>query len=146
MSSFNWPRIVLCGLIVGATFTLMTAALVSTLGSEFLAAAGTHAADGSGVTKTGPILYLVTISAGLWAMWLYALVRPRFKSTFGAVVTVSLAWWLIASIQSLKWMLVLGIPLNAALPLTGNLVPTVIAVFIGSIAFGNVPPDQPHKP
>lgn len=146
MSSLNWPRIGLCGLIVGAVFTLMTAVLVGTLGSEFLAAAGRHGADGSGTTKTGPVLYLVTVSAGLWAMWLYAVVRPHFESTLGAVATVSLAWWLITSVQSLKWILLLGIPLSAVLPLTANLIPIAIAVFVGSVAFGNVQLDQPRRP
>ena len=146
MSSLNWPRIVLCGLIVGVVFTLMTAVLVGTFGSEFLAAARAHAADGSGTTKTGPVVYLLTVFAGLWAMWLYALVRPRFESTVGAVATVSLAWWLIASVQSLKWILLLGIPFSAFLPLTANLIPTAIAVFVGSVAFGHVQPNQPLHP
>lgn len=136
MNSLNWLRIALCGMIAGSVFTLMTAVLVGTFGSEFLSVAGTHAADGSGATKTGPSLYVVTVSAGLWAMWLYAVLRPRFKSVIGAVTAVSVAWWLIASIQSLKWVLLLGIPLSAALPLAANLIASVVAVFVGSIAFG----------
>lgn len=142
MTSLNWPRIILCGLVAGATFTLFTTVLVGALGSEFLAAADAHAAAGGGSTRTGPALYFATLAAGLWAMWLYAVVRPQFSSNFGAVITVSLAWWFIASLQSLKWVLLLDIPLSACLPLAGNLVPTVIAVFIGSTLFGSVQSNQ----
>lgn len=113
MGSLSWPRIVLCGLIVGATFTLLTAVLVGTVGGEFFAAAGAHAAAGDGIGKTGLGLYFATIAPGLWAMWLYAVVRPRFSGNLGAVVAVGLAWWFIASLQSLKWVLLLGIPLSA---------------------------------
>jgi Na+-translocating ferredoxin:NAD+ oxidoreductase RnfD subunit len=79
-------------------------------------------------------------------MWLYAVVRPQFSNNLGAVIAVSLAWWFIASLQSLKWVLLLGIPLSACLPLTLNLVPTVIAVFIGTSLFGSVQSNQPLEP
>ncbi len=144
MSSLKWPRIILCGFVAGVTFTLLNIVLVGTFGSEFLAAAGAHAAGGS--TNTGPALYFATIAAGLWAMWLYAVVRPQFSNNLGAVIAVSLAWWFIASLQSLKWVLLLDIPLSACLPLAWNLVPTVIAVFIGSTLFGSVQSNKPLEP
>lgn len=143
MASLNWPRIVLCGFVTGSTFTLLTAVLVGAVGGEFLAAAHAHAAAGDGKATTGPGLYFATLAPGLWAMWLYAVVRPRFSSNLGAVVAVGLAWWLIASLQSLKWVLLLGIPFSACLPLAWNLVTTMIAVFIGSTLFGSAQPDLP---
>ena len=79
-------------------------------------------------------------------MWLYAVVRPHFSNNLGAVIAVSLAWWFIASLQSLKWVLLLDIPLSACLPLAWNLVPTVIAVFIGSTLFGSVQSNKPLEP
>jgi hypothetical protein len=144
MNLVNWTRLTLCGLIAGAVFTLLTGVLVATLGSEFLAAAGAHAS--TGVTQTGPGLYLATVFAGLWAMWLYSVVRQRFTTRIGTVVTVSLAWWVIASVQSLKWIFLLGIPLSACFPLAANLAPTAIAVYIGSVLFGDVHPDQCMPP
>lgn len=146
MSSLNWPRIVLCGIVAGLAFTLLSALLIGALGGDFLASAGAHAPAGDGTAKTGPGLYFATTAAGLWAMWLYALVRPRFSNSLGAVVAVSLAWWIIAGLQSLKWVLLLGIPLSTCVPLALNLVPTLIAVFIGSVLFGSVQPNQPVPP
>lgn len=58
----------------------------------------------------------------------------------GAAVAVGIAWWMIAGIQSLKWVLLLGIPLSACLPLAANLVPAVIAVFVGAALFGRTQP------
>ncbi|MFZ9348930.1 MAG: hypothetical protein ACO25T_03240 [Arenimonas sp.] len=136
MRSLDWSRIILCGFVAGVTFTLLTAVLVGTFGSEFFASVGAHATGGS--TNTGPALYFATVAAGLWAMWLYAVVRPRFSNKIRAVIAVSLAWWLIACLQSLKWVLLLDIPLSACLPLSWNLVPTAIAVFIGSTLFDSV--------
>ena len=143
MSSLNWPRIVLCGMVAGVVFTLLTALLVGSFGSEFLAIAGAHAATGDATTKTGPGLYLATVAAGIWAMWLYTVLRPRFSNNLSAVVAAGIAWWIIAGVQSLKWVLLLGIPLSACLPLAANLVPTVIAVFVGATLFGSVQPNQP---
>jgi len=132
MRFLNLLRIILCGLVSGTVFSLVNAVLVDKIGSEFLAAAGAHTATGDGTAKTGLGLYLATVAAGIWAMWLYTVVRPLFSSGFGAAIAASLAWWLLASLQSLKWILLLGIPLSACVPLTANVVPTVIAVFVGS--------------
>ncbi len=75
-------------------------------------------------------------------MWLYAVVRPLFTTTFRAVITVGLAWWVLASVQSVKWILLLDIPIGACLPLAANLIPTVIAVYVGAVVFGAVQPNE----
>jgi hypothetical protein len=146
MSSLSWPRIVLCGMVAGVVFTLLTMVLVGAFGGEFFAAAGAHAAAGDATIKTGPGLYLATVAAGIWSMWLYTVLRRQFSNNLGAVLAAGVAWWVIASIQSLKWVLLLGIPLSACLPLAANLVPTVIAVFVGATLFGNVQPNQALHP
>lgn len=146
MSTLNWPRIVLCGLVAGVVFTLLTAVLVGTFGSAFMAVAGAHAATGDAIAKTGPGLYFATVAAGVWAMWLYAVLRPRFSNNLSAAVAASIAWWIIASVQSLKWVILLGIPLSACLPLAANLVPTVIAVSVGAALYGSVQPNKPLHP
>ena len=137
--ALNLPRVVLCGLVTGVVFTLMTAVLVGTFGSEFLAAASAV----GGEAMTGPWLYFATVAAGIWAMWLYVVVRPWFLSRWVAALAASLAWWFIASLQSLKWVLLLGMPASAVLPLAANIVPTLIAVLIGSALFGDAQPNQP---
>ena len=137
MKALNWTRIILCGYVAGVVFALLSYVLIGGFGGEFLTAVGSRASVDGGSAKTDPILYFVTISAGVWAVWLYAIVRPQTSSNAGAVVTVSIAWWIIASAQSLKWILLLGIPLNAWLPLAANLVPIAIAVFVGSALLGH---------
>ena len=141
MRALNWLRIAACGFVAGTAFTLMTAVLVGVFGSDFLAVASANAVGGE--TKTGPWLYLATLATGIWAMWLYAVVRPWCLNHWVAALVASLAWWLIASLQSLKWVLLLGIPASAWVPLATNIVPTVIAVLIGSALLGDVQANQP---
>lgn len=138
MTLLNWSRIASCGFITGAIFTLLNIVLVGALGSEFLAAVDAQAAVGGRSIKTGPVLYFATLAAGFWAMWLYALVSPAFSNSVGTIITISLMWWFIASLQSLKWILLLNIPLTACLPLAGNLIPTMISVFIGATLLNSV--------
>ncbi len=137
LNSLNWPRIILCGLITGVVYTLLTAVLVGRLGGEFLATTAIHTSTGETLAKGGPGLYLITVFTGLWAMWLYAVIRPQASGKLVAVAKVSLAWWIIAGLQSIKWILLLEIPLSAWLPLATNLIPTVIAVLVGSTFFGD---------
>jgi hypothetical protein len=142
MNALNWPRIVLCGLVTGVAFTVMSVVLVGVLGQDFLAAVSESAVAGTGAPKTSPALYLLTVAAGVWAMWLYSVIRPGSASNIGASVVVGLAWWVIASLQSLKWIALLGIHTAAWLPLTLNAVLCVIAASIGAFLFGAVQPKQ----
>ena len=88
MQTLNWPRIILCGLIVGTVFTLTSIVLMGAVGSGLFAAASTNAAAGDGAPSTGLGLYLVTVATGIWAMWLYAIVARWFTNRWkGAVVT-----------------------------------------------------------
>lgn len=48
LNLLNWPRIILCGLITGVAYTLLTAVLVGTLGDELLAATANHTSTGEG--------------------------------------------------------------------------------------------------
>lgn len=129
MNTKNWPRIILCGLVAGTIFTLLGMVTMATFGSELMSLAG------KGAANTGPALYAASVLSGIWAVWLYAAIG---RGGFGTVIRVSLAWWLLASLQSYKWMLLLDIPLSAALPMTANLAPTVIAVWIGAMLFDRV--------
>jgi len=146
MNTRNWPRIVLCGLVTGGAFTVMSVVLLGVLGGDFLAAVSETAVAGTGPPKTGPELYFLTVAAGVWAMWLYSVIRPGRASNIRASVVVGLAWWVIASLQSLKWVVLLGIPSAAWLPLTLNAVLCIVAASIGGFLYGAVQPHVPLQP
>ena len=138
MRKLNWPRIVLCGFVTGVVYALMAAVLVGAFGSEFLAAASARAAGGA--AKTGLGVYGATVAAGMWAMWLHAVLRPWFAKRFAAAAVAGLAWWLGATLQSLKWTFLLGIPASAWLPLAASAVPSIAAVLVGAALFGDAQP------
>ena len=145
MNALNWARILLCGLVTGVAFTVMSVVLLGLLGDAFLAAVSDSAVAGIGAPRTGPALYLLTVAAGVWAMWLYSVVRPRSSSNIRAGVAVGLAWWVIASLQSLKWVALLGIPRVAWLPLGLNAALCIVAASIGAFLYGAVQPNQPFQ-
>ncbi len=122
----------MCGFVTGVVFALLSAVLIGIVGDDFLAAVGAH-----GRVRAGPGLFFAAIAAGIWAMWLYVAIRPRFSGNLGAVAAVGFAWWTIACLQSLKWVLLLGIPTSAWLPLSLNLGSTLVAVYVGSVLIGS---------
>jgi hypothetical protein len=143
MHTLNWPRIILCGLIAGVVFTLATLVLMGAVGRGLFAAASTNAAAGDGARGVGLGLYLVTVATGIWAMWLYAIVLRWFTNRWKAAVVAGLAWWLIASLQSLKWIFLLRIPTAAWLPLTANIAVCIVATLVGAALFGAVATEPP---
>ena len=142
----KWPRVVLCGLVTGVAFTLMTMVLIAMLGNDFLTAIASRVPAGAGAPKAGPGLYLLTVAAGIWAMWLYSIVRPGCASNIQAGAMVGIAWWVITSLQSLKWVALLGIPAAAWLPLSFNAALCIVAAMLGASLYGAVrPANEVHK-
>jgi len=135
MNPSHWLRVVLCGSIAGVAFALMSAVLVGVWGSEFLSAVYRSATARDGASTTGPLLYILTVAGGVWAMWLYSVIRPGSASSVKAGVIVGLAWWVIASLQSLKWIALLDIPNTAWLPLTANVLVYMVAALIGGYLY-----------
>ena len=125
----EWSRILLCGFICGVVWALLGAVLVGLLGRDFLAAASR--ADVS--PRIGPLLFALTVAAGLWAMWMYSLVRASLGPGLKSAAVVGLAWWLMASLQSAKWMVLEAAPAVTALPLGIAILPAMIAAtFVGA--------------
>ena len=143
MHSLNWPRIILCGLIAGVVFTLTTVLLMGAVGGGLFAAASASPAAGDGAPGPSLGLYLVTVATGIWAMWLYAILLRWSPNKWKAAIVAGLAWWLIASLQSLKWILLLQIPTGAWLPLTANIALYIAATLVGAALFGAEQPSRP---
>jgi len=135
MLRVDWRRIVLCGFIAGAVWTLMSIVVVSVGGGDFFAAISERMA-GAPVVGSHLALYLLSVAAGVWVMWLYVLIRPQINSNVRAAVVAGLAWWIIASLQSLKWVVVLDIPTTTWLPLISNGASSVMATIIGAMLYG----------
>ncbi|MBI4553338.1 MAG: hypothetical protein HY710_13830 [Candidatus Latescibacteria bacterium] len=130
MRTMNWARIVLCGLVAGGVWSLLGATIMAFVGGEFLAAVpGARPNVPGGV----PFGFLANLAAGLWAMWLYAAIRPRYGPGPKTAVVAGVAWWVIESLQSGKWVALLSIPPRVILaPLAATLLAIIVAAVGGA--------------
>jgi hypothetical protein len=123
MGEKTWARILACGFISGVVWALLGAGLVGLLGRDFLAAVSRAGAT----SGSGALMFGLTVASGLWAMWMYSIVRKSIGAGFRSAAVVSLAWWLMAGLQSAKWMTLGGIPGLTALPLAIAILPAMLA-------------------
>lgn len=64
--------------------------------------------------------------ASVWAMWLYAAIRPRFGPGPKTAAVAGFAWWFIESLQSAKWVALLGLPTDVVLAPGAATLPAII--------------------
>lgn len=125
MKESHWNRILVCGLVAGGVWYLLSIALLALMGEGFLAAVR----EGRSVRGNGSPLFLMAINlgAGIWATWLYVALRPRYGAGRKSAIAASLAWWLMASMQSAKWVVLLEISSSAAIALFFATLPAIVA-------------------
>jgi len=126
MKEFNWARILACGLVAGGVWTALSLTLLAFIGDEFLAAVR----QGRSVPGASSPLFLImaNLGAGIWATWLYVALRPRYGPGPKSALAASLAWWLMSSMQSAKWVVLLAItPSTVVTPLIATLPAIVMA-------------------
>ena len=134
MEKINWTRVFLCGLVTGGVWTLLSVTLLAFAGGDFLAAVR-DGRQGQSVPSGSLHLFLLfsNLGAGLWAMWLYTAIRPRYGPGPKTAVWAGLAWWMIVSMQSAKWVALLSIPPAASLiPLAATLPAIIGATLAGA--------------
>ena len=119
-------RLLLCGFVCGVVWALLGGFLVGILGGEFLATAA-QAKAASLKTADRAVLFALTVLGGVWAMWLYAVVRGSVGRGFKGAAFVGLAWWLMSGLQSAKWMTIGGVPAYNAVALGASVLPAMIA-------------------
>ena len=128
----GWGRVVLCGLICGIAWALFAAVLVGFIGQEFIAAVSRHRVDSVSPATHG-MLFGLTVAAGIWAMWLYASIRKSYGSGLKSAVVVGVAWWVIAGMQSAKWIALGLVSAGSSMPLAIGILPAMIgAVILGA--------------
>ena len=132
MGKINWTRVFLCGLLAGGVWTLLSVTLLVFVGGDFLAAALN---DRQSAPSGGVHLFLLfsNLAAGVWAMWLYTAIRPSYGPGPKTAVVAGLAWWVIVSVQSAKWVALLSVPPAAVLaPLAATLPAIIVATLAGA--------------
>jgi hypothetical protein len=81
----------------------------------------------------GPFFFFVDLLMGIWAMWLYAAIAPRYGAGPKTAAITGVAWWTIKTLQSAKWAGLGLIPRKAALmPLATTMVAVLAASVLGA--------------
>lgn len=125
----RWGRVVLCGFICGIAWALFAAVLVGFIGEDFVAAVSRDRLS-SVAPGTRGLVFALTVAAGIWAMWLYASIRQSYGPGLKTAVVVGVAWWIIAAMQSAKWMALGSISATSSMPLAISILPAMIAAVI----------------
>jgi hypothetical protein len=125
--------IVACGMVAGVVWYLSSALLLDFFAQDFLDAAlagGPHPRWGGGV------LFAVDIAMGVWVVWLYAAIKPRFGAKVTTAVIAGVAFWIIKTLQSAKFAGLGFVPAGVLLPpLVISLVAAVVAAIAGAWLF-----------
>ncbi|HUQ49901.1 MAG TPA: hypothetical protein VM056_04225 [Terriglobales bacterium] len=100
MGNITWSRVVLCGVITGLIYTLLSMVILTFLGAELATAAPKTATPSRGLLLYS---FAVSLAMGVWAMWLYAAIRPRFGPGPRTAVIAGCAWWVMYCLSKANW-------------------------------------------
>lgn len=131
MKESNWARILVCGLVAGGVWIVVSVSLLAFIGDDFFA----EVREGRRTQglRSPLFLFAMNLGAGIWAMWLYVVLRPHYGVYRKSALAASLAWWLMSSMQSAKWVVLLEItPSTVIMPLIATLPGIVISTLVGA--------------
>lgn len=136
MVKISWGRVLLCGLLAGLVWTLLSILLLGLVGRDFMAAL----LDGRLAPRGQVQLFLVAsnLAAGIWATWLYATLRAYYGPGLKTGAIVGVAWWVIVSMQSAKWVALGTIPIRTVIAPGAMTLPVImIAALAGGWCYEN---------
>lgn len=132
----HWIRIVLCGIVAGVVWFLLSAVSLSLFAQDFVVYVRTAAPY---PRWDGVFFFAIDLMMGIWAMWLYSAIAPRYGAKATTAATAGVAWWTLKSLQSAKWVGVGFAPQAVVLiPLATTLVAIVVATVVGAWLYDRV--------
>ena len=133
MGKINWGRVFLGGLVCGVVWGALEAPLLPLVGRDLLAAL--PKGNAPSVDQPGLLAFLsaVFFVMGIWTMWLYAAIRPRYGPGPKTAAIAGLGVWVMVTAMDIVWALfgvvppaVLVGPVIAALPVI------IVAAMVGA--------------
>ena len=100
MKGSRWIRLALCGFVAGAVWHLLSVVFLAAVTPDFVASiqrTAPYRAQG------GAFFFAVDVLMGVWAVWLYSAIVPRYGARPTTVVIAGVAWWIVKTLQSAKW-------------------------------------------
>ena len=118
----NWACVLPCGLLAGLVWTVLSSFVTALTGQAFSAALPDNRLAAPRASLVA-FLLAVNLAEGIWSMWLYAAIRPRFGAGPRTAIIAGCAWWAISMLIDLTWgsfglvpMATLAGPILASLP------------------------------
>ena len=141
MNAGNWIRLVLCGFVAGVVWNLLSVVFLSLFAPDFIASVQQSAPH---PPLRGLYFFVVDLAMGIWAVWLYSAIAPRYGARPTTVAIVGVAWWALKTLQSAKWAGLGFVELGPdLLPLgVATLVASVLAAAAGAWLYVKTPADR----
>ncbi|HEX9119150.1 MAG TPA: hypothetical protein VF840_01290 [Terriglobales bacterium] len=132
MGKINWGRVVLCGIVAGLTWTVLSSLITAFFARDFVAAVpgGRLSSPSGGLVA---FLFTVNLVMGIWAMWHYAAIRPRYGPGPKTAVATGFSWWIISSLIDATWgSFGFVVPKAVLAPMAASLPAIIIAALVGA--------------
>ena len=139
MRGAKWIRVVLCGVVAGVVWYLLSALSFSLFPQDLVALVQR---GGPYPRAGGAFFFVIDLMMGIWAVWLYSAIVPRYGARPRTAAIAGIAWWIIKSLQSAKWVGLGLLPrADILIPLATALVAVIVASVLGAWLYDRV--DRP---
>lgn len=135
----NWGRILLCGLLTGGLWFSLVLLIMAFVGTDFVmavVAAAQRNPTPSPLSRwlLNPAVFLaLNLVIGLWMMWLYAAIRPRYGPGPKTAAVAGFSLWFIGAVTDALFGLSGMIPPTTLLaPVAASLPAIVLATLVGA--------------
>ena len=113
----------MCGLLAGLAWSLLTLPILVIFGGEIIDAVPRPLVT---VARLGS--FFLNVVAGIWAMWLYASLRPLYGPGPKTAAIAGFSWWLISTIAVWQWREIGLLRFNGLVGLIAASLPILIVI------------------
>lgn len=130
MPAVQWRQVLIAGSFAGFAWAFLSIPLLVLLGGDTI-----DAIPRPLVTSSRLAGFALNIVAGVWTIWLYAVIRPRHASGWRAAAIAGFSWWLIPTITTWQWADIGFVPLRALAWLMAASLPALVAIAIAAARY-----------
>lgn len=133
MGKINWGRVFLCGLVTGAVWGVISGPVLLVIGQDFLAAipvGNFFSPLQPGLVAFYSLLWFVM---GVWMMWLYAAIRPRYGPGPKTAGIAGLATAVFGIVADAVWVAMGVVPVEVVVaPIVAAVPILIVAAMVGA--------------
>jgi len=133
MGKINWGRVFLCGLVSGAVWGVISGPVLLVVGQDFLAAipvGNFFSPLQPGLVAFYSLLWFVM---GVWMMWLYAAIRPRYGPGPKTAAIAGLATAVFGVLADAVWVSMGVVPVEVVVaPVVAAVPILIVAAMMGA--------------